>query len=263
MSEYTPQDLHYDQSFKAFLAATNEKDAIVTALAERVVQPASSLLDIGAGDGTMSRRLIDRFHPKVYTAIEANETFCDTLMGSDIRIVRGTYPAADSRLGDERYDTVLSIYSAPLTVEARRDFLTQAFRRTAPDTGALAVVSFGQTDAWTEMVTEISGQLPPMPSDMDVMATIGSHFAVRLGEECMAFGDVDVSYIDSEIATDSPEALYYAVAFTATAGLRHILEYYSLAKDDIVKIIERHAPTGKLAQSHSVITVRRNGNDDA
>lgn len=258
MSNYTTRDIDYDKSFKAFLASTNEKEVIASALSG-IVQIGANILDIGAGDGTMTRQILSKFSPSTYTAVEANNTFCDALeaTGGGISTISGIYPEVDSALGSNRYDNVLSIYSTPLDRHKRRKFLQRAFSRTAGVGSSLIVVSFGGIDRWTRMITEIETILPPQPTDKKIHQIIRNKYPMRLRNDCDTLGETTARLITSEIVTDSPEELYYAVAFTATAGMSKALKRYTSSKKAIVDVIKQHAPSGRLTQSHSLVTIKR------
>ena len=257
MSNHPPADIEYDESFKAFLSATNEKEVIASALADGIVRTGASILDIGAGNGVMTRHLLSQLSIGSYIAVEANSTFCDALTGGGISTIRGSYPDVDVILGDSRYDNVLSIYSAPLDHPKREKFLQRAFSRTNDADGSLTVVSFGGIDAWAKMVAEIETTLPVLPAGANIYRVIGEDYPEQLRNDCGMLGEVTTRLVTSEIITNSPEELYYAVAFTATAGLRKALQCYASSKRDIVNIIKRHAPSGVLTQSHTLVTIRR------
>lgn len=257
MRSYPDQDLTYDKSFTTFLSATNEKDIIVDALTKGIVRPGASILDIGAGDGIMTQLLLNRFSPSSYTAIETNGVFCNKLRALGIEAVYGTYPDVDRKLGSNRYDHVLSIYSIPLQRDNRRNFLQAAFSHTEIENGILSIVSFGQQDPFTDMITEISASMKREPADADTQHPSDKDYPTKLREDCALLGNADLRLIESEIVAESPESLYSAVAFAATSGLKHMLKNYADAKDDILTIIERHAPLSTIKQSHSIVTVRR------
>ena len=104
----------YSNAFQVFLAHTNEKEILREALALKIgVAGATSVLDIGAGDGTLSAplsKLVRR-----YVALEEKTDFTRKLRKMGMAVVDATFPCTL----DETFDIVLASHSLPYHADVR------------------------------------------------------------------------------------------------------------------------------------------------
>lgn len=262
MSKQENIDSLYAQSFKRFLHATNEKDAVVNALSHGVMKNGDTILDIGAGNGELAGKLIGRYQPSKYVGIELNKAFHDPLAALGVEVIPKPYPQADSHLGDSQFGTVLTSYSVPLTNPDRIDFVHHAFERTRDGDGTMAIVSFADQDQWSTIAAEINDLIgDAIPAEEPAGQPGIENFVDALQEECADLGYVNASMFTSEIKGESIDDLFHSIAFIATAGMKSALQEYYQSKKAVIETLKTHAPSGSITQSHSLVTISRKSPD--
>jgi hypothetical protein len=258
MSKQKNIDSLYADSFNRFLNATNEKDAFVEALSHNALKSGDTLLDIGAGNGELAGKIIERHQPSKYVGIELNKAFHDPLAALGLEVIPESYPNADPLLGDSRFGTVLTSYSVPLTNPGRIDFVQHAFERTRSSDGTMAIVSFAGQDQWSTIAAEINELIgDAIPSDEPAGQPTVEDFTEALKEEYADLGYIDARIFTSEIRGESVDDLFHSIAFIATAGMKSALKQYYQSKQAITETLKAHAPSGSIAQSHSLVTISR------
>lgn len=247
---------HYADSFQDFLDATNEKEVFVQALAANGLSKGMRLLDIGAGDGNLSKRILTHITPSEYVGVEQNPQFVRKLTETGVQVIAGAYPEVDTQLGERSFDTVLTSYSVPLTSDARVDFVETAFKRTSTS-GRLNIISFGAPDQWTAIADEINDLLIVTDPEQSPSRPVPGDFMNTLEEECREFGSVEAHTITSEITAPSRDKLIRAIAFIATGGVASLLDQYFEAEEEVDAILAIYAPNNTIVQNHSFVTVNR------
>lgn len=248
----------YAESFKRFLDATNEKDAISDALSKGALKNGDTILDIGAGNGELAGKLIERYKPSRYVGIELNKAFRDPLAALGVEVISESYPKANTHLGDTQFGTVLSSYSVPLTNPSRLDFVHRAFERTREHDGTMAIVSFAGQDQWSTIAGEINDLIgDSIPDEEPAGQPTVADFTEALQEEFADLGHVEASIFTSEIDGGSIDGLFHSIAFIATAGMKAALKEYYQSKQAVMATLETHAPSGSITQSHSLVTISR------
>jgi SAM-dependent methyltransferase len=245
----------YAASFDLFLAATNEKRVLAEAVTSAVqLNGDESLLDIGAGDGTLSAHL--RPHTSRYVAVEMDRQLSNRLRGQGLEVVEGAYPAVDPIVEPDLFDVVLSSYSSPIEQKAMQEFVASAWRRVRAG-GFLSLVTFGEGDDWTKIADEIEqvapfAELRGYPLESTELASRANSLQLI----CSGLGPVERRTPVSQLKARSHAELFYAAGFLATAGIEKALDMYSQAREDILRILSHYDPP-VIEQRHTLITVER------
>ncbi len=143
--------MSYEESFGRFLACTDEKAVFIRYLTQIIstFKPAS-LLDIGAGDGSLALPL-SNLVPH-YRAIEASKNFVSRLTGQGINVVEGFFPEVVGTSPSEQFDLVLISHSLPNITATREHFVREAHRMVAKG-GHLVVVTFNDEQGhWSDLL---------------------------------------------------------------------------------------------------------------
>lgn len=162
--------MSYEESFGRFLACTDEKAVFIRYLTQIIstFKPAS-LLDIGAGDGSLALPL-SRLVPH-YLAIEVSQKFVLRLALQGVDVVKGLFPEVVATSPSEQFDMVLICHSLPNATAMRERFIREAHRMVAKG-GHLVVVTFNDEQGhWNDLLEWSS--LERFPVNQEGLAGLG------------------------------------------------------------------------------------------
>lgn len=124
--------LHYNE----LMITSNQKDILFQEISPYLqTYNVQSLLDIGAGDGVLAKKLAQRV-PK-YLAIEQDKRRVDTLKNLDLNVIHSIFPQHIP----EKFDMVLASHSTPESEKLIGSFLRNAWEH-LNDGGILLIITF-------------------------------------------------------------------------------------------------------------------------
>lgn len=127
----------------------NQKDVLFKEIVKIVKNiHARSILDIGAGDGSLATR-ISRTVP-TYIAVEKNRYFTERLLAENIRVIQGTFPFKIKGL----FDLVLISHAIPEKKDEYRRFLLYAWKKVRKG-GALLIITFKGQGGWNTAFNDL------------------------------------------------------------------------------------------------------------
>lgn len=151
----TNENAEYQAGFESFVLHTDEKEVLTKAITAWLPTN-GTMLDVGAGDGTLSRQL--RPYARSYHVVERNPIFAGLLEAQGFQLVGHEFPA--HLPAETAYDTVLLSHSLPHTSGAVDMMLDAAFDITAPN-GHLVVITNGDVaNDYTLFLNEAGVDIP-------------------------------------------------------------------------------------------------------
>lgn len=193
----------YSEAFEAFLAHTDEKQVLLYELGRRVgAFKASSMLDIGAGNGDLSIPL-SRYLTR-YVALEQKHDYAERLRAAGLVTIEGAFPQPIA----ERFDLVLACHSLPSSRSSWEPFLHAAWGCVS-ERGHLLLVTFeDEKSPWSDLIEGAGLE--------DVRAR---EARIRpLWDFLHTLGEVTVHPIETHVTTQTREEMLRALAFVWSDG---------------------------------------------
>lgn len=150
--DYMDRDI-YTQTFLELISYSDEKVLIYNKIKDYVRDSsAQSILDIGAGDGTLAYMLKDL--SKTYVAIEPNSIFCENLKKLQVEVIKQSFPIKIAGT----FDVVLFSHSISLTPSKYQEYIETA-KNLLSESGVIIIITArGKKD-------DISAIISPYDSD--------------------------------------------------------------------------------------------------
>ncbi len=219
--------MSYEKDFEHFLSCTDEKKVILKNVLETVKKRnVSSLLDIGAGDGSLSIPLskeVDR-----YVAVEPSEVFAVKLEEKGLEVKRDSFPFEM----EEKFDMILISHALP--ERGYKEFLFSAWKLVKKG-GCLMVVTYRDKESeWVDLLKEIGEEHNEL-SQPDYR-----EFLLYMQELGKTEKEEDVSFVSAAATED----LFRALSFVFSEGDREKKERFSLHKSFLYNILESRYKKG-------------------
>lgn len=118
------------------MITTDQKEVLLNGISQHIKdRRIKSLLDIGAGDGVLAKKLAGEVSQ--YLAIESNSNYVQKLENLGLEVVNSTFPITV----DRKFDMVLASHSIPEDEKLHKPFLKNAWDL-VNSTGVLLIVTF-------------------------------------------------------------------------------------------------------------------------
>jgi SAM-dependent methyltransferase len=219
----------YSESFKTFLAHTDEKPILLQAITKKLQTiNADSLLDIGAGNGDLAIPLSKVV--KRYVALEQKADFAERLREAGLEVIEQPFPCAM----EKHFDAVLLSHSLPSHDEKRSEwsiFLDAAWKL-LKERGHLLIVTFDEdsTSDWNQLVKVLGFR------DFERDETRFKFLKKYLQN----FGQVEQETITTHVRTATLEDMLRALAFVWSDGQEQHLKTFLQNPQIAKQIRERY-----------------------
>jgi SAM-dependent methyltransferase len=214
----------YSRSFEKFLSHTDEKQVFIDEFNDYLdqYQPAS-LLDIGAGNGTLAKALAARVDN--YVAVEHNPGYAERLRQAGLTVIEGSFPAPIS----ETFDLVLLSHAISYEKRNHSALLISAWERVNPAGHLLVVTHRGEKDDWSDLLDAVN------MSKLEAYAPIYDEIINLLA----SYGKTEVRKVITTLDTDSLQNMVDAMAFVASAGNQESFETFMAARQKIEDLLNK------------------------
>jgi SAM-dependent methyltransferase len=197
----------FAQAFEKFMAHTDQADVFAVELGRDIdsYRP-RSLLDVGAGNGSLAVRLSRQVER--YLAVERNPRHATHLRGCGVEVVEESFPVALPDL----YDLVLMSYVISYEERDCRTLVPAAWKQVAPGGRLLVVVHrVGSGSDWGRLLSGIGmdGSVGLERRSFDEMMTM-----------LRSMGTVEVREVTTTVTTDSVLDMTEMLAFVVPHGHR-------------------------------------------
>lgn len=238
----------FDDDFAFFLAHTDEKAVLAAELTDRLTaNGARSLLDIGAGDGTLATALaaaVDR-----YVAVEAHPGFAATLASAGLPVITATFPTPI----DETFDAVLGCHVVSFRrgqdQRARTHALVRAAFELLTPGGQLTLVTHrGTRDDWSRLLGALgwAGAHPPAGF-------------TDLTDQLTGLGPLEVTPVTTHLTCATLAETIRGLGFMAAYGREPARSQFHARAGDLAPLLEQYrTPAGyRFPITHLLLTVTR------
>jgi SAM-dependent methyltransferase len=196
----------YSSLFEKFLRHTNEKEVLARGLNKIIhAHGVGSLLDIGAGNGELAKRIAPLVHD--YTAVESDPEHIQGLLNHGLSVHPHRFPCQLPRKGT--YDMALAAYVIMETFSEQAEFIRQAIQCVRPD-GIFVMVMYCNSDdgRWSQLLQNLDLQRDKL--DATVFAKLMASYVPgrRVTEE----------RVQSRLSCTSREELLECLAFAFGNG---------------------------------------------
>ena len=195
----------YTRAFEVFLAHTTEKEDILAALTQRIeTDAASSLLDIGAGNGELAfplSRLVN-----TYMAIEPNRKYADRLRGSNFTVFQVPFPW--TIYGYLRFAIVLASHVVPWNETESESFIRAAWKHVNKGGVFMMITYDEERSEWSDLL-QLSGL--PIPE-------VGQGRFEGYKKLLASLGALEVDTITTYVKTRNLEDMLLALSFVYGDG---------------------------------------------
>ncbi len=217
----------YDSAFAKFLAHTDEKEVLRREIVSRLIaNNATSLLDIGAGNGDLAIAL-SRIVPR-YLAVEAKPIYVAKLREAGLATIEGVFPV--DMMG--QFDMALACHSTPWGEEKYKEFVTGAFRYVSTG-GSLLIVSYNDEESeWSALLRSCSMYV-------DEMSPVGYRLP-RLKSFLESFGTVSVDIVTTIVRAHASADMIAALSFVYGQGKTERLNEFQSACSIISAYLRAH-----------------------
>jgi SAM-dependent methyltransferase len=222
----------YSDSFRGYLAHTDEKSVLFSAVSKRLrVLGTASLLDIGAGDGDLSIPLAKQVER--YLAVEQKDDYAKRLRDAGLTVVASAFPCTIA----ESFDAVFASHSVPSQkdgVAGWEPFLASAWSQ-VNEHGHLLIITFEDEESeWSDLVATAGlEEVKPRKSRLG-----------PLKDYLTSLGKVEVEVITTHVRTKALDEMLQALAFVWSDGRAHQLEAF-LQNQKVAARIEQQYWDGK------------------
>lgn len=200
---------------------------------------ATSLLDIGAGDGTLAIPLSKSV--KTYIAVENNKNNVKKLREANLRVISGKFPVSIKTT----FDMVLISHSLPETIGNYKKFLNEAWRKVRND-GLLLIITFKGSNSKLEWLRKKVIGKTNLEDEKKYNTMINI---------IKKFGVIKTTYVTSKIRSDKEGVMLDILC--DSLGVSNKEDKY---RDDIRKIIRRYFKDSHgfiFPTKHIVLTVKK------
>ncbi len=194
----------YTQGFETLLKHTNEKHVFEVKLGKYIENHhVQSLLDIGAGDGSLAANLAKKV--KTYVAVESKEKYVAQLRAAALETIQGEFPLSVPGT----YDLVLMSHVISYNLGNHNTLVSPAWELVKPG-GHLLVITHGnnQDDDWGKLLAHIGFGEPEKFAITfdDIVETMAAH------------GTVEIQKIETTVETQDVNDLIAALNFVASGN---------------------------------------------
>ncbi len=212
--------MNYEKDFENFLKHTNEKEVLLEEITKEIEKRGvSSLLDIGAGEGTMSTHLSEKVQR--YLAVEESYYFASKLKSKGVDVMQGSFPFPIK----ESFDMVLVCDALP-------DENWRSFLSFAAEMGPLLFVTYKDRESeWVSLLKEIGEE--KVEIDRVDYRDVSSFLGVK-----------DVRSVESYVR-GSPEEVTEALSFVFSDGDKKKKDRFLSYKKTIYNILKLRYSDGK------------------
>lgn len=239
----------FDGDFAHFMAHSDEKAVLARALTDQLTRTRSrSLLDVGAGDGTLAvplARVVDR-----YVAVESHPDYAAALAAAGLTVLPGPFPTPVPG----KFDTVLACHVISYRADpdggtgGTRDFLEAAWDLVAPGGQLVVITHRGLVDDWARMRAALdwAGSDPAPAFD-------------RLKAHLTQMGELTVDQIVSHLSCTTATDMVRGLAFMAAYGREPARSQFLSRTQEIAALLGPYrTPAGyRFPFTHLRLTVRR------
>lgn len=213
----------YMQGFETLLKHTNEKQIFESKIGAYIRRyNAHSLLDIGAGDGSLAPLLARKVSK--YVAIESKEKYIANLRAAGLEAVQADFPAPV----DGRYDLVLMSHVISYNRGNQEALISAAWKSVAPG-GHLLVVTHGnsQEDDWEKLLRYIGF------GEAEKFAITFADIVAAMEE----YGHTEIEKVETTIETENVTDLLEALNFIASGSNTARSERFMNKSDSIERYL--------------------------
>lgn len=191
-----------------------------------------SLLDIGAGDGSLAwplSKLVEK-----YMAVERDPAHANMLRAGRLPVWESDFSVHGSEIRDGIFDIVLVCHSLPEEAAAREIFIREAYRKVAPG-GRLIVVTFDDSGCWCDLLRE---------SGLEDFSKPGGLVALRefFGRN---FGTTLERHVETRVVSDNMVEMRQALAFVYSNGEEQKFDRF-MRSEKVISYLTREFQTGYL-----------------
>lgn len=214
----------YEEDFSLYLKFTNEKEILSKEILNLFKKfKVKSVLDIGAGNGDLSKFLADKVER--YLAVEQKKKFVECLKDKKIEVIEGNFPCDT---GKEKFDFILCSHSVPYTSQDYVSFLKSAFEKLNKNGLFLIITYIGEGDDWNNFLESIG--IKPFEN------TLVSYLERKKFLE--QFGELTEWFVTSKVETSSIEDLMKALSFVASGGKEDKRDIFFSKEREISNILK-------------------------
>jgi precorrin-6B methylase 2 len=166
----------YIQAFHAFLDHTTEKRDLFTILKRRILAgKAQTLLDIGAGDGSLAISLSGLV--RKYVAVEPNKKYADQLRRAHLQVYETSFPWRT--VNSIQFDVVLASHVVPGEEQQSRQFIEAAWN-CVDDGGSFIMITYDkENSAWSTLLQSSglplkTGKGQRLDEYKDILTSVGA-----------------------------------------------------------------------------------------
>lgn len=201
----------YYEGYEALLRHTDEKQVFTERIAGLIHEyGAASLLDIGAGDGSLALPLSEEV--ATYVAVEQNPEYASRLRAAGKKVIEGLFPGDDV---EGSYDLVLMSHVISHTSGNYREMVPAGWGLVKPG-GSLLVATHrtGRDSDWGRLL-----EIVDHGENAERMAQGYDNMVAALEE----IGETKVEPVVTRVETDTIDDMVTALAFRASNGetIRH------------------------------------------
>jgi len=219
-----PTSKNYLTDFRFFLDRTDEKVILEKAIIGQLPPDKfQSVIDIGAGEGSISIPLSKRFSR--YLAIEQNNLHADILRKNNIEVLEKPFPCKIS----ERFDAVISCHSISHKPEVYKPFINSAVEILRPGGSFLLVDFRGRNDSWSSLMQKID-----KPSVAEDEFHVNQIYSILLSR-----GETQWSIVKSKLLTKDLEDMVKSLSFVYSGGDRKRREYFLSKREIVVNVLKK------------------------
>jgi len=194
----------YTQGFEKLLKHTNEKQVFEVELGEYIESHhVQSLLDIGAGDGSLAVNLAKKV--TTYVAVEPKEKYVAQLRAAGLKTIQGEFPLPVPGT----YDLVLMSHVISYSSGNHETLVSPAWELVKPG-GYLLAITHGNNhhDDWGKLLAHIGfGESEKFATTFDdIVETMAEH------------GTVEIQKIETAVETQDVNDLVAALNFVASGS---------------------------------------------
>lgn len=245
-----PYEKSHHIHFERYTAATDEKEKIALAIeAISRVTGNEALLDLGSGDGVLTRKLATVF--KSIVAVEKNLKYSTKLQ--DLRNVKTVFSLMEDYQPDRVFNIALMAYSLSGIGKNNLFEVMQCLLDSLSQKGKLLCVTHAEDSAWDRFASIVR-------HDLGISRTGGTALHLKELQDCNLKGSVLLT-LPSLIRSDSLEALAEKLSFfflrEVEAYQRNIKIFTQILGPFTVKL-----KTGEVAlqSAQSIIEITANQN---
>lgn len=213
----------YKTDFEKFLAHTDEKEVLLNETIKEIRKiNADSLLDIGAGDGSLAIPLSKGI--KKYVAVESKQKFVSKLKSEGLSVIEGVFPLNIN----ERFDIVFSSHALSYKPEIYADYIDKALELLKQG-GLFIIITFrGQEDDWTALLKELG--IPQMDYHR-----VGFNQIIQLLHKHT--GSVTTRKVTTTVNTLSIDDIVDVLSFVYHGGNSEQKNKFTTTKNRLIKIL--------------------------